>query len=382
MIKNSSTTYLKTESFRQESTPEEKLKLFVHYAGKIANETKLDLLLKLMADLGRDLVVADRCTLWIYDKEANELWARVAHGIEAIRIPADLGVVGHVVKTREPYLTNNTYEDQYFNPRVDQKTCYRSKSLLALPLFDNEGEVIGVYQAVNKITTEGAFTSKDIEHLMLAASYSANALINAMLMEEIEKTQKEIVFLMGQIGESRSKETAEHIRRVTEVSKLMATLYGMSQEEVELIKMASPMHDIGKIAIPDTILNKPGKLTEEEYATVQKHTVIGYQLLKNSPRKILKASAIIAHQHHEKWNGKGYPRGLKGEEIHPFGRICAIADVFDALISERCYKPAWSLQQVFSLFEKEKGEHFDPHMTQLFLDNFDSFVAIIKDGQA
>jgi response regulator RpfG family c-di-GMP phosphodiesterase len=361
---------------RRELTAEEKLKVIFTYVSIIANEPRLEKLLQVMADLGRELIVADRCTLWLYDKEQNELWTRVAHGIQEIRIPADTGVVGHVIKTRQPYVTDDAYKDPNFNQNVDKQTGYRTKAILALPLYNNEGEILGAYQAVNKMTEAEAFSQSDIENLTMAASYSEKSLVNAILNEEIEKTQKEIIFLMAEIGESRSKETGNHVKRVAEMSVLLATLSGMSVDESELIKLASPMHDIGKVAIPDSILKKPGKLTEEEFEEMKTHTTIGYQLLANSNRRILKASAIIAHQHHEKWNGRGYPCGLKGEQIHPYGRISAITDVFDALASDRCYKPAWELDRVMNLYKEEKGEHFDPRLTDIFLDNFDKFVAI------
>jgi len=364
-----------------ELNSDQKLKLLFDYVGKIADESRLDNLLMLMADLGRELIVADRCTLWLYDRGNNQLWTKVAHGIPEIRIPADTGIVGHVLSTQEEYFTNDPYGDPNFNCEVDKETGYITKSLLALPLFDNEGNIFGAYQAVNKMSSSGEFTKEDFGTLKMVASYSEKSLTNAILNEEIEKTQKEIIFLMAEIGESRSKETGNHVKRVAEVSALLAGLYGMGQDEIELIKMASPMHDIGKVAIPDSILLKPGKLTDEEFEHMKEHTSIGYRLLKNSDRIIIKTSSIIAHEHHEKWNGRGYPLGLKGEEIHPYGRITAIADVFDALASERVYKPAWPYDKVRSLFEEEKGHHFDPVMTQLFLDNFQDFVDILENNK-
>lgn len=367
---------IEQEKFKKELTPEEKLRLMFSYAGKIANESKLDNLLQLMADMGRELIVADRCTLWLLDKENNELWTRVAHGIKEIRIPADTGVVGHVVKTGEPFITDDAYNDPNFNREVDKKTGYRTRAMLSLPMFNNEGEILGAYQAVNKMTRVQIFSNEDIENLKMAAAYSEKSLVNAMLNEEIENTQKEIIFLMAEIGESRSKETGNHVKRVAEISKLLAVLSDMPEEEAELLRLASPMHDIGKVAIPDSILKKPAKLTAEEFTEMQAHTSIGYQLLAGSQRRILKASAIIAHEHHEKWGGGGYPQGLKGQEIHIYGRITAIADVFDALASERCYKPVWELDRVYNLFREEKGVHFDPTLTQVFLDNFEKFVEI------
>ena len=196
------------------------------------------------------------------------------------------------------------------------------------------------------------------------------------LTKEIEDTQKEVVFTMGAIGETRSKETGNHVKRVAEYSKLLATLYGIDEEEAELIKMASPMHDIGKVGIPDSILKKPGSFNEEEWKIMQTHASLGYEMLKHSDRPILKAAAIIAKEHHEKIDGTGYPNGLKGDNIHIYGRITAVADVFDALGSDRCYKKAWELDKILELFRENRGIHFDIQLTDLFLNNLDKFIEI------
>ncbi|QOG12734.1 response regulator [Arcobacter sp. FWKO B] len=193
---------------------------------------------------------------------------------------------------------------------------------------------------------------------------------------EIEATQKEIVYKMGEVGESRSKETGNHVKRVAEYSRLLALLYGLSPKEADILFTASPMHDIGKVAIPDSILNKPAKLTQEEFEIMKSHASIGYKVLQGSDRAVLKAASIVAHEHHEKYNGTGYPRGLQGEEIHIYGRITAIADVFDALGHDRCYKKAWELDKILALFEEEKGKHFDPKLIDLFMDNLDKFLEI------
>ncbi len=196
------------------------------------------------------------------------------------------------------------------------------------------------------------------------------------LNHEIEETQKEVVFTMGAIGETRSKETGNHVKRVAEYSYLLAKLHGMDEEEAELIKMASPMHDIGKVGIPDSILNKPGILTDEEFNIMKTHAKLGYNLLKGSNREILKASSTIALEHHERWNGDGYPNKKAGEDIHIYGRITSICDVFDALGSDRVYKKAWSLERILDLFKEEKGKQFDPKLMDLFLDNLDKFLVI------
>ena len=196
------------------------------------------------------------------------------------------------------------------------------------------------------------------------------------LKKEIVDTQREIIFTMGAIGESRSKETGNHVKRVAEYSYLLAKLHGLDESEAELIKESSPMHDIGKVAIPDEILKKPGKLTHEEFEIMKNHSQIGYDMLKHSNRPILKAASIIAYEHHEKYNGKGYPKGLKGDEIHIYGSITAIADVFDALGSDRVYKKAWSDEKIINLFIEETGEHFHPELANLFLANFEKFTQI------
>jgi len=196
------------------------------------------------------------------------------------------------------------------------------------------------------------------------------------LNKELELTQKEIVFTMGMIGEKRSKETGNHVKRVALYSEVLARGYGLSEYEVKLLKEASPLHDIGKVAIPDNVLNKPARLTPEEFEIIKQHSIFGYEMLKHSKRELLKAAAIVAYEHHEKWAGGGYPRGLKGEDIHIFGRITAVADVFDALGSDRVYKKAWSDEKIFDLFKAEQGKHFDPKLIDIFFDNIDKILDI------
>jgi len=196
------------------------------------------------------------------------------------------------------------------------------------------------------------------------------------LQKEIEDTQKEVVFTMGAIGESRSKETGNHVKRVAEYSYLFAKYYGLAEEECEMLKQASPMHDIGKVAIPDSVLNKPGRFNEEERAIMDTHAQLGYDMLKHSNRSLLKAAATVAYEHHEKWDGTGYPNKLAGEDIHIYGRITALADVFDALGSDRVYKKAWDDEKIFKLFKEERAKHFDPKLIDIFFDNLDQFLEI------
>jgi len=196
------------------------------------------------------------------------------------------------------------------------------------------------------------------------------------LNQEILDTQKEIIYAMGEIGETRSKETGDHVRRVAEYSELLALLAGIDETEAELIKFASPMHDIGKIGITDAILKKPGKLTADEFIIMKTHAQLGFNMLNHSSRPVLKTAAIIAYQHHEKWNGSGYPQQLAGEDIHLYGRITAVADVFDALGSVRVYKEAWPLENIITLFKEQRAVHFDPLLVDLLLENLPLFVNI------
>ncbi|RXJ86814.1 HD domain-containing phosphohydrolase [Arcobacter sp. CECT 8985] len=196
------------------------------------------------------------------------------------------------------------------------------------------------------------------------------------LHKELEDTQREIIYKLGEISESRSQETGQHVKRVAEYSKLLATKLDLNEEDINTVFTASPMHDIGKISIPDAILHKPGKLDEQEWEIMKTHSQIGYDILKNSSRTILKAAAEISHTHHEKWDGSGYPLGLKGEDIPIFGRITAIADVFDALGSDRSYKKSWPIESILELFHKERAKHFDPILVDIFFENIDEFLEI------
>jgi HD-GYP domain-containing protein (c-di-GMP phosphodiesterase class II) len=194
--------------------------------------------------------------------------------------------------------------------------------------------------------------------------------------QEIIETQREVITTLGDVVESRSRETANHTRRVGAMSRDLALLAGLDGEEADLLRLASPMHDVGKIGIPDSILNKPGKLTPEEYRLMQTHAMIGYEILKGSQRPIMKAAAVIARDHHERWDGTGYPNRTAGEDIHVYGRITALVDVFDALASDRVYRPAMPLDEVLEIVHEGRGTHFDPRLVDLFLANLDSFIAI------
>lgn len=199
---------------------------------------------------------------------------------------------------------------------------------------------------------------------------------NISLAQEIINTQKEVILTLGEVVETRSQETANHVTRVAEICYRLARKCGLDQKECDLLRLASPMHDVGKIGVPEAILNKPGKLTEDEFKEIQQHAQTGYEILNKSNRSIMKAAAIVALQHHERWDGKGYPQRLAKENIHIYGRIAAIADVFDALSHSRVYKDAWPMDKIVRLFKEESGSHFDPDLVEIFLDNLEAFEEI------
>lgn len=344
------------------------------YITKIQPLRDYEEILMQLAHMGRSLAEADRCTVWVVDNTKDELWTKVAHGIETIHIPLSSGIVGHAIESRKPMIINDVHENGHFNAEVDRQTGYETTNMMVIPMFNRHNDIIGAFQVINK--NEGDFNDMDMRYLMLAASYSAETLDAAILADENDQTQKEMIFLMSEAVEKRSKETGNHIKRVAAYSRILATAYGLSEEDTYTLEFASPMHDIGKIGIPDAILNKPGKHTVEEFAIMKTHALLGYEILSASPKGMLKAAAIVAYEHHEKWNGNGYPKGLKGDEIHIYGRITAVADVFDALGSDRCYKKAWPLDEILKLFKEESGEHFDPRLVELLFENLDAILEI------
>ncbi len=198
---------------------------------------------------------------------------------------------------------------------------------------------------------------------------------------KIEKTQSEILDCLAYAAEYRDMDTANHTVRVGWYSRIIAEKYGFRADELDLIQQAAPMHDIGKIGVSDSILLKPGKLTDDEFDKIKLHSEIGAEILSQSNARVMKCAKIIALTHHEKWNGKGYPKGLKGLKIPIQGRIVAIADVFDALSMDRPYKKAWSLEKILKLLKEESGEHFDPSLVQVFMDALPEILAIREKYQ-
>ncbi|MFY8299294.1 DUF3369 domain-containing protein [Pseudoalteromonas sp. SS15] len=258
------------------------------------------------------------------------------------------------------------------NACLSQKCVIENDCFVGYFKTMNAGENLIYLEGINQID------DLDRKLLELFSNNISVAFDNLELDKEIFETQSEIIDTLGEVVESRSKEAANHVKRVAHLSRALALWAGEPEEKAQELFMASPMHDVGKVAIPDSVLLKPGKLTEEEFEIMKTHVNIGHEIFARSKRPTLKAAAIVAGEHHEKYNGKGYPNGLKGEDIHIYGRIVALVDVFDALSHSRCYKEAWPIDKVLQLLEEEKGEHFDPRLVELFIQNIDEVQRIME----
>ncbi|MGA1933739.1 HD domain-containing phosphohydrolase [Arcobacter sp. YIC-464] len=252
----------------------------------------------------------------------------------------------------------------------------------------NEAFQAGANDFLNKPVNSTLFKARVLNLLNL---YKNTLLIEdkaKLLEEEVATATKELIErehetlnILGKTAEYKDPETASHVARVAHYSKMLAREYGLNEKEQDIIYFASPFHDLGKVGIEDNILLKPGRLDKEEFEVMKTHASIGYEILKNSKSEYLQAGAIIAITHHEKYDGSGYPKALQGEQIHIYGRIVAIVDVFDALTSHRPYKKAWTFEEALNLLVEEKGKHFDPNIVDLFIKNIEEVKTIYNSFQ-
>jgi len=229
---------------------------------------------------------------------------------------------------------------------------------------ESEGFALGAVDYITKPISPAIVRARVKNHLSLVQA------------EQLQLAHIDLIQRLGRAAEYKDTDTGEHIARMSRYSKVLALAYGMSEYEAEQLKQAAPMHDVGKIGIPDSVLLKPGRLNENEYEHMKQHALIGAKILENSTSPLLQLAHTLALEHHEKWDGTGYPYGLKGEEISIEGRIVTIADVFDALTSKRPYKKAWSVEEAIDLLKDEAGKHFDPQLVDLFIGQIDSIIEI------
>jgi len=292
-------------------------------------------------------------------------------------------LAGYVATTGQALNLPDTYSlppgtPFHINRDFDSGTGYRTESALALPLMCPDGSCVGVLELLNHLDAEGRigpFPDPRQASIRSLVSMAAVTIHNYLLQEELKKAHLETILRLSVAAEFRDDDTGEHVRRISRSSGIIARAMGQDADFVELIEWASPMHDIGKIGIPDAILLKPGPLTDAERRVVETHTTIGADILGEPHNELIAMAREVAMAHHEKWNGQGYPGGLKGTEICLSGRIVGLADVLDALVSKRCYKEAFPQSKALRIIAQEKGEHFDPDVVDAFFRVLDEVMA-------
>ena len=342
----------------------------------VAAEKDINVLIRTIAEETKIALNADRCTVFLYDKETDELYSKVATGLddfEELRIPANKGLAAHVVKTGETINIKDAYKDKRFNKAVDKQTGYRTKTILCMPIKNFNQEIIGVFQVLNKF--DETFTIDDEDLLVAIASSAGISLENAQLFARQRKMieEQKVIFdsfieTLASSIDARDKITSGHSTRVKMYSTLIAQEFGMERNDIYILEKAAALHDIGKIGIRDSVLQKEGKLTAEEYSHIQEHVGITQNILaKIHMSKDFQQITDIACSHHEKFDGSGYHRGLKGEEIPFGGRILAVSDVFDAITSKRHYRDKMPIEKVIEIIMKGSGNHFDPLVVEKFL---------------
>ena len=332
----------------------------------------------------------------------QEIFLNVLHDLVAAQFP-EAHIIAHTcAETALEWARSNTADlvlVDYRMPRMDG-----NQFILALRSLSSYNDVpIVMVTAVNErkvkldALSAGAtdFIAKPIDEAefnarcknLLTLHHQATALRDrtASLEDAVhEATQtvllreQETLRRLAAVGEYRDEETGFHLERMARYSRIIAEAYGLPTADCDILELAAPMHDLGKVSIPDAILLKPGRLSEQEMFVMRQHAVAGYEILKGSPSRFLQAGAVIALSHHERFDGNGYPSGLRGVEIPQAGRIVAIADVFDALTSKRPYKEPWPFEKAVRFVSSESGKHFDPNLADAFLSSIDRIREIYQ----
>lgn len=374
--------------------PSDPLIALLKIARTISAEIDLDRLLTTIAEQTKFALKADRCTVFLIDRKNNELWSKVALGLEGhkeIRFPIDKGLAGHVAMSGETVNIQNAYSDDRFNRDIDMQTGYKTSNILCMPIRNLKYEIIGVFQVINKF--DGNFTETDEDLLVTIGSSAGIALENNRLFETQQRMLKEqkklfngFIDTLAASIDARDKITAGHSMRVTQYSVILCQKAGVDKEHTETISQAAMLHDIGKIGIRDSVLQKKGKLTNEEYHHIQTHVKITHDILSKiaATSESFKDVVEIASSHHEKFNGQGYFRHQDGLHIPLGGRILAVADVFDAITSVRHYRDRMPIQEAIKIIREGADTHFDRRITDLFLSvSCDKIIdVILSDSEA
>lgn len=377
---------------------DEKTKLdeLINIGIALASEKRLDKLLEKIVEEARQFTDADAGSLYLREgdlvrfvvSQNDTLRRKFGEDKEkedfiSFTMPISReNIAGYVASSGQILNLEDVYEIPEdkpfrFNRSFDKKTGYRAKSMLIVPMLDVDKDIVGVIQLINSIDEHGEIIpfKPSYEKLTFSlASQAAVAVRMAQMREELKSASLDMIQKLSVAAEYRDEDTANHIKRMSSYSAIIAKHMGYSDDFVETILFTSPMHDIGKLGVPDSILLKPGKLNKEEWEEMQRHTTYGKKILEGSGHDLIRTAESIAISHHEKWNGKGYPNGLSGEDIPIEGRIVALADVFDALSSKRCYKNAFPLEKTLAIIKSDTGTHFDPGVTEAFFRGIDEIM--------
>ncbi|MBN1594781.1 HD domain-containing protein [candidate division FCPU426 bacterium] len=342
----------------------------------INSSLNIDEVLNLSMKLMEKTLNATASSILLYDAETNELKFYLATGskkdiLKVIRMPADKGVAGRSFLTGRTLLIPDASKSPFFYKQVDDTTKFVTKNLIATPI-PIKGKRIGVLEVLNK--ANGTFTKQDMQKLKNMANEISVAIDNARLYDEVKSAYIVSMLNMAQAEKFRDIDTGLHIERCGEYALHLAPDLGIPQKDFDNLRVSMMMHDIGKVAIPDAILLKPGRLNDEEMTVMKTHTTKGGQILGQAP--LLQLAVDIATCHHEKWDGTGYPNRLKDESIPLPARMLAIIDVFDALLSKRPYKDPFPPEKVKEILLEGKGTHFDPQVLDLFLQRYAEMCVI------
>jgi len=345
-------------------------------ATDLTSELDFDRLFPLIIGKVTNAMAAERTSLYVVDWEKREIWTRVAEGIGQIRLPLGEGISGRVAESGEMINVADAWELPYFNRTYDETNQFRTLSVLCIPIRGRRVRHIGVLQVINK-KGKSRFDQEDEILIKGLVSQVGIALENSLLVDEMKLSFERSISSLSATVDAKHSFTAGHSERVTEYSLLMAKEMGLSQDQYEVLKYASLLHDIGKIGIRDEILTKNGAFTADEFKEMQLHTVKTKSILEkfHFPEHLRRVPEV-ASCHHERVNGKGYTAGLKGDEIPLESKIMAVADVFDALTSKRDYpKYAFGeilkddrmpINKVIAILQSDSGSHFDPVVVDAF----------------
>lgn len=348
---------------------DEALKGLLQLSSELAYVQDIRTSISKLATATRTMLGVEICSIFLHDEATQELWSFEKQEAEKeIRFPDSTGIAGYVFQAKESLIILDAYGDSRFNPEVDKITGFKTEGLIALPLVNRKGKTIGVVEAINKLNGN-QFTNDDLDLLNHLGLYMSAFLENNMLYEKLRKTQEAIIQKLSRASRFKDEETFYHTVRVAHYALLISQATDLTQEAQEMLYLATPLHDIGKVGIPDVILRKPGKLTEEEFAIVKTHTTIGAEILAGGESELTDLAARISLEHHERWDGNGYPRQKAGEEISLEARITSVADTYDVLCSKRPYKEAYPPEQAMEELIRCRGTQFDPDLVDAFLRN-------------